>query len=254
MLILLSCIVQYDNVSIPIGYKIIHKDVSYSEIETKKVKRQASITKNQYCHNLLSQAYRNKVFFEWILADNWFGAKENLEYITNVIKKKFIIEIKSNRTVALSEKKKLKGDCTKVFKLDLEDSQSIKVWVKGIDFALQLINKIFINEDGSTGVLYIISSNLKHDADYLYIIYQKQWQIELYHKSIKHNASFAASPTKRMLSQANHIFSSLVAFCKLELLTIKTVANHFDLNHILLLKVNQATFLELQSLKNSSCA
>ena len=42
---LLSCIVQYDDVSMPIGYKIVHKDVSYSEIETKKVKRKSSITK-----------------------------------------------------------------------------------------------------------------------------------------------------------------------------------------------------------------
>ena len=42
-----ACIVQYDDVSIPIGYEIIHKDVSYSEIETKKVKR-----------NLLSQKKR----------------------------------------------------------------------------------------------------------------------------------------------------------------------------------------------------
>ena len=87
--------------------------------------------------------------------------------MSNVIKKKFIIGIKSNRTVALSEKEKLKGDFTKVSKLDLEDGQSIKVWVKGIDFALQLIKKVFTNEDASKGVLYIISNDLKHGADYL---------------------------------------------------------------------------------------
>lgn len=251
---LLSCIVQYDDVSMPIGYEIVHKDVSYSEIKTKKVKRKASITKNEHFRNLLSQAHSNKILFEWVLADNWFGSKENLEYINNVIKKKFIIGIKSNRTVALSEKEKLKGDFTKVSKLDLEDGQSIKVWVKGIDFALQLIKKVFTNEDGSKGVLYIISNDLKHGADYLYMIYQKRWKIELYHKSIKQNASLAASPTKRVLSQANHIFSSLIAFCKLELLKIKTAANHFAIKHLLLLKANQAAFLELQNLKNSSSA
>ena len=75
---LLSCIVQYDDVSIPIGYEIIHKDVSYSEIETKKVKRKSSITKNEHFRNLLRRAYNNKVFFEPVLADNWFRAKENL--------------------------------------------------------------------------------------------------------------------------------------------------------------------------------
>ena len=86
----------------------------YSEIKTKKVKRKSSITKNEHFRNLLSQAYNNKVLFEWVLADNWFGAKENLEYINSIIKKKFIIGIKSNRTVALTEKEKLKGDFSKV--------------------------------------------------------------------------------------------------------------------------------------------
>jgi len=32
-----------------------------------------------------------------------------------------------------------------------------------------------------------------------------------YHKSIKENASLAKSPTKKMRSQANHIFASIVA-------------------------------------------
>ena len=71
------------------------------------MKRKSSITKNGHFRNFLSQAYSSKVIFDWVLADNWFGAKENLEYINNVIKKKFIIGIKSNRTVALSEKEKL---------------------------------------------------------------------------------------------------------------------------------------------------
>ena len=170
------------------------------------MKGKSSIAKNKHFRNLLSQVCNNKVLFEWVLANNWFEAKENLEYVNNVIKKKFIIGIKSNRTVILSEKERLKGDFTKASKLDLEDSQSIKVWIKNIDFVLQLTKKVFTNEDGSKGVLYILSNDLKHDADYLYMIYQKQWKVELHHKSVKQNASLAASPTKRVLSQANHIF------------------------------------------------
>ena len=76
----------------------------------------------------------------------------------------------------------------------------------------------------------------------------------LYHKSIKQNASLAKSPTKRVISQSNHIFSSLVAFCKLELLKIQTATNHFALKFKLLVKANQAAFLELNNLRESSCA
>ena len=145
-----------------------------------------------------------------MLADNWFGSKENIEYINNTLMKKLIIGIKSNRTVALSEEDKKKGEFTKVSKLDLKDGQSIQVWMKGLDFALQLIKKIFINEDGSTGTLYLVSNDLDSSADYLYVIYQKRWKIELYHKSIKQNASLAKSPTKRVISESNKPFCSKI--------------------------------------------
>ena len=61
---LLSCIVQYEDISLPIGYEIVHKDMRYSEIETRKVKRKAFTTKNEHFCNLLSQAYNNRVIFE----------------------------------------------------------------------------------------------------------------------------------------------------------------------------------------------
>jgi hypothetical protein len=67
---LLSCLVNYSDTSLPIGYKIVHKDIKYSDIETKKVKRKAAITKNEHFRETLKQAYNNKVLFSWVLADN----------------------------------------------------------------------------------------------------------------------------------------------------------------------------------------
>ena len=152
-----------------------------------------------------------------------------MEYIHCNLKKNFIIGIKSNRTVAVSEEDRAKGDFTKVSKLDLEDGQSLVVWLKGIEFPMQLIKKVFKNEDGSVGVLYLISNDLTHDADYLYLIYQKRWSIEVYHKSIKQNASLAASPTKRVLSQANHLFCSLISYCKLVLQPCSNAGDAYEI-------------------------
>lgn len=45
---LLSCLVNYGDISLPIGYEIVHKDIKYSDVETKKVKRKAAITKNEH--------------------------------------------------------------------------------------------------------------------------------------------------------------------------------------------------------------
>ena len=54
----------------------------------------------------LSPGIINEVPFEYVLADNWFGAKKNMEFIHYDMKKKFIIGIKANRLVALMEGEK----------------------------------------------------------------------------------------------------------------------------------------------------
>ncbi|MDN3031374.1 MAG: transposase [Candidatus Tisiphia sp.] len=222
---ILSCLVHYDTVTLPVGYEIVHKDIVFCDIESKKVKKKASLTKNEHFRNLIKQSHINKVLFDYVLADNWFGAKENLEYIHN-LNKYFIIGIKSNRTISLSKNDKMKSQFQQVSSLNLKDGQFIRVWLKGLEFPVTLIKKVFINEDNSTGILYLVSNDLDHDADHLYEIYQKRWRIEVFHKSIKQNASLAKSPTKKVISQSNHIFASIVAFCKLEMLQLKTHLTH----------------------------
>ena len=191
------------------------------------------------------------MMFEHILADNWFGSKENMEFIDK-LEKKFIIGVKSNRTVALSGKDKKLGKFQQVLSLNMQDGESKKVWLKGVSFPILLIKKVFTNEDGSIGVLYLASNDIEHDAAYLYQIYQKRWRIEEYHKSIKENASLAKSPTKRVRSQANHIFASIVAFCKLEVMKVATATNHFAIKYKLLIAANIASMNELAILRQNS--
>ena len=60
------------------------------------------------------------------MADNWFGSKENMEFM-NKLGKKFIIGIKSNRTVVLlSGKDKELGKFQQVSSLDMQDGESKK--------------------------------------------------------------------------------------------------------------------------------
>ena len=116
-------------------------------------------------------------------------------------------------------------------------------------FPILLIKKIFTNEDGTVGVLYLASNDIEHDAAYLYQIYQKRWRIEEYHKSIKENTSLAKSPTKRVRSQANHIFASIVAFSKREIMKFTTATNHFAIKYKLLVAANMASMNELAILR-----
>lgn len=57
---------------------------------------------------------------------------------------------------------------------------------------------------------------------------QYGWSIEEYHTSLKSNLALAKSPTRTTVTQTNHLFCSLFAFVKLELLRVKTTTNHLS--------------------------
>lgn len=245
---ILSCMIRYDDFSVPVGYEVIKKDITYCDIKTRQLRRKSSVTKNQLFQNLIAQAITNKVIFDYVLADNWFGSKANMAYIHKDLQKSFIIGIKSNRTLALSENDAKNGRYQQVRALELEEDVAHTVWLRGLDFPVRLLKKVFKNENGSTGILYLVSNDMLSSAERLYEVYQKRWRIEEYHKSIKQNASLTKSPTRTVKTQCNHIYAAIIAYCKLEMLKIKTHLNHFAIKYKLILKANQIAWLELKKM------
>jgi SRSO17 transposase len=227
---------------------VIKKDISYCDVKTKQERRKSSVTKNELFLNIISQAVKNNVAFEHVLADNWYGSKANMAYIHNDLQKSFIIGIKSNRTLALSENDAKNGRYQQVRQLELEEDMAYTIWLKGLDFPVKLLKKVFKNENGSTGILYLISNDMQSSAERLYEVYQKRWRIEEFHKSVKQNASLAKSPTKTVRTQCNHIFASIIAYCKLEMLKFKTNLNHFAIKYKLIVKANQIAMQELKNM------
>ncbi len=239
-----------NNISIPVSYEIIEKTEQYFDVKTQKLKRRSPIKKNELVRNRLRNLVQlNRVKFKYVLWDTWFSAKENFEYLEYNLKKYFIGALKSNRKIALSRNEKLEGKFFKVDELDLQTNRTYKVWIKGLDFEVLLVKQIFKNEDGSTGVLYLVTNDLSLTFQQICTIYQKRWNVETFHKSLKQNAGLEKSPTKYEVTQSNHIFASMIAFCKLEILKIKEHQNHFALKSRLYLKAIKAAFSELQELK-----
>jgi DDE superfamily endonuclease len=249
---LLSCLVRYGDIALPVGYELVNKNILYSDIETRRTKRKATISKNEQFRELVRQAVNNHILFDYVLADNWFGSKANITFIHQDLKKLFIFGIKSNRCVALTKHDADSGHYQQVKTLEWNDGATNTVYLKDISFPVQLIKKVFTNEDGSNGTLYLVTNDLSIDADRIYQVYQKRWRIEEFHKSIKQNASLSKSPTKTIQTQCNHLFASMIAYCKLELLKVKTAMNHFAIKQKLLLKANQIMFNELQLLKTAA--
>lgn len=245
---ILTCMVRYDDFSVPVGYELIKKDISYCDIKTRKHRRKSSVTKNELFRGLIDQAVKNKVRFDYILADNWFGSKANMAHIHNDLQKSFVIGIKSNRTLALSENDANNGRYQPVSALELEENIAHTVWLKGLDFPVRLLKKVFKNENGSTGTLYLVSNDMTSSAERLYEVYQKRWRIEEYHKSIKQNASLTKSPTRTVKTQSNHIFAAIISYCKLEMLKLKTKLNHFALKYKLIITANRMAMQELKNM------
>jgi hypothetical protein len=81
--------VRYADFSLPIGYEVIKKDIAYCDIKTRQTRRKSSVTKNQLFQNLIDQAITNKVMFDYVLADNWFGSKANIRLSAPVFMNKF---------------------------------------------------------------------------------------------------------------------------------------------------------------------
>jgi len=52
-----------------------------------------------------------------------------------------------------------------------------------------LVKQVFVNKDGSTGILYLVSSDIGMTYKQIIEIYRKRWNVECYHKSLKQNVS-----------------------------------------------------------------
>lgn len=245
---IITAAAMFETITVPICYELIDKTHVYQdEADNNKLKRKSNCNKNKRFKRLIDQAISCNLQFDYILADNWFGSKDNLKYIHYDTSKKFIIGIKSNRLAAICPNT---NKLTRVSELAIESGTSTTVYLKGLDFPVQLLKQTFKNEDGSSGTLYLVTNDLAIVAEDILEIYKKRWKIEEFHKSVKCNASAEKSPTKTPTSQANHVFAAIIAFCKLELLKLCTSLNNFRLRAKLTLEANKASFAELMKFKN----
>jgi len=104
------------------------------------------------------------------------------------------------------------------------------------------------------GVLYLVTSDTTLTFADITTIYQKRWNVECYHQSLKQNASLAKSPTQTVVTQTNHFFAAVWAFVKLELLKSETRLNHFALKTKLYVAALHSAFTQLRQLQAVSFA
>jgi hypothetical protein len=236
-------------VALPVAFELVAKTETYIDKKTGKEKRKSKITKNERYRQMLKRVYHNQIPFRFVLNDLWFASAENMRFVKLDLEKEFIMALKSNRKVALSEDDKANGKYQRIDQLTLPENTTLTIYLEGVPFPLQLVRQVFTNEDDSTGVRYLVTSDLTLNADQIITIYQKRWKVEEYHRSLKQNASVAKSPTRTETTQTNHFVAALWSFVKIELLKVRTKKNHYQLKSQLYLSALQQAFHELQKLQ-----
>jgi len=249
----LTALYASQGVSLPVGFHLIAKTEKYLDPKTQKEKRRSPMSKNELCRELIKQAGANHIPFRFVVFDTWFASAENMVFIKRAQHRDFVCPLKTNRKVALSLADKQQGRYLRVDTLGLEEHTPREVYLEGVDFPLVLVKQVFTNEDGSCGVLYLVSSATTLSFDDLTTTYQKRWQVECYHKSLKQNVSLEKSPTQTETTQTNHFFAALCGFIKLERLKGKTKLNHFALKSKLYLNALHSAFSTLRALTPVQC-
>lgn len=244
----ISALYHSGGVSLPVGFSLIAKTEYYTDKKDGKQKRRSPVSKNEYYRALLKQAVSNQIPFRYVLNDVWFASAENMNFVKHTLNKDWLMPVKANRKLALSLADKQQGRYVRVDSLVLEPNVLCEVYLEGVDFALLLAKQVFVNEDGSIGIMYLVTSDTTLSYEDMVCIYRKRWNVEPYHKSLKQNASLEKSPTRTVVTQTNHFFAALCSYIKLELLRVTTKLNHFALKSKLYMQALQVAFNALREL------
>lgn len=246
---LLSALYYSQDTSVPVAFELIKKTLLVTDPKTGKDKWQSPVTKNELARAMIASVLQKRIPFRYVLMDTWFAAADNMVYIKLKAQKDFIVPLKSNRRVALSETAKKRGQWTSLDTLSFDAPAPLTLYLESVPFPLLVARQVFTNEDGSESIMYLTSSDLSVSATDLFSIYQKRWKVEEYHKSLKSHAALAKSPTKLPHTQINHCFASLVAFVKLELFRTATRLNHFAFKGKLYQAALASAYQQLNQLK-----
>jgi DDE superfamily endonuclease len=244
---------------IPLDFEVVTKDmIPEFNWEKGEFKRIQDKSKNQIAQEILKRAKLHQVPFKTVLLDTWFASSETMNMIKLDLGKEFIVALKCNRKVKLLAETGLmtglahdRKGFVQIGLLDLEAGKAYLARVEGVKADVLLTRQVFINEDGSQGILYLAASELCLTDEAINAGYYKRWQVEEQHKSGKQNAMMGKGAASWVIGRVNHIFCGFIALVKLEKMRLKLKLNHFALKERLYLSALRASMASLTELRAS---
>lgn len=125
-------------IALPVSSEWVAKTETYVDKETGKEKRRSSVTKNERYRRMLQATVANRISFRHVLNDLWFASAENMRFLKLDLDKEFIMGLKHNRKVALSESDNARSQYQRIDQLHLLEGTTQIIYLEGVPFPLQL--------------------------------------------------------------------------------------------------------------------
>ncbi len=154
----ITALYTVDEVSIPVAYRLVTKTDWFTDNQGNR-KRRSSVTKSEHFRSLLHTCMRNQIPFRYVLNDIWFASSENMKYIKQKLRKDFIMALKTNRKIALSQRDKRQNRFHKLDQLALPEDTVTAVFLEQVLFPVYLLPQTITNADGSTNARYLVTSD-----------------------------------------------------------------------------------------------
>lgn len=242
----LTALVNVAGVRLPCAVEFVKKDKWITDKKTGKPKRVNTKTNNELYRAMLLRCATN-FRFDYVVSDSWYSASDNMKLIKQTLGVNFVMALRSNRKVALTQSDKQSNRYISIQSLQ-PGQQPMEVWLEKLDFPLLLVKQVFKHGDDTEGELYLACSDMSLSYDRITTIYKKRWGVEEYHKSVKSNLGFAKSPTHTLRTQTNHFMLSILAYTKMEWLKQRQNMNHFALKARMYQAALKAAYHELKNL------
>ena len=118
---------------------------------------------------------QQQVAYRYLLADSGYASAEHMNLV-RALGHPFVFAPESSRTVALSDADRAQGRFQSVQSLVFAATQPLRVYLRAVRQAVLVTRQILPNQDGSQGILYVVSSDTDLDQARMTTIYQRRWK------------------------------------------------------------------------------
>lgn len=164
--------------------------------------------------------------------------------VDNLGNNDFISPLKTNRRIKLA----VGSSYHAIADLELEAGEVYAALLRGYDKPVYIAHYEVKDGHGKPSGFYLVTSDEKLDWDALLTCYQRGWQVELFHRSIKQNAAIGKAPLHAFKAIISHCYASLRGYIKLELLRIRYALSHNSIKELIRSVSNKAVYATLKKL------